>query len=84
MLARREYDRLASEATEGGQANAGAAGEEDGHGATANREGTGTEEPPGTMETAEDDGSAGPRHGNLTAPTAPGPSMARLRAASMT
>ena len=43
-LARREYDRLASEATEGGQANVGAAGGEDGHGASENREGTGTEE----------------------------------------
>ena len=43
-LAHREYDLLASEATEGGPANAGAFGSEDGHGALANREGTETEE----------------------------------------
>ena len=43
-LALREYDLLASEATKGGPANAGAAGSKDGHGALANREGTETEE----------------------------------------
>ena len=43
-LARREYDLLALEATEGGPSNAGAAGSEDGHGDLANREGTETEE----------------------------------------
>ena len=43
-LARRKYKKLASEATEGGQANAGTAGVEDGHGASANRKVTGTEE----------------------------------------
>ena len=43
-LACREYDLLASEAAEGGPANAGAAGSEDSCGATANREGTETEE----------------------------------------
>ena len=43
-LARHEYNLLASEATEGGPANAGAAGSEDGHGALENREGTETEE----------------------------------------
>ena len=35
-LARRKYDILASEAKEGGQANAGAAGREEGHGASEN------------------------------------------------
>ena len=43
-LAHRKYNRLASEATEGGQANAGAVGGEDGHGDTDNREGVKTEE----------------------------------------
>ena len=43
-VTRRDYSRLALEATEGGQANAGASGGEDGHGALANQEGTGTEE----------------------------------------
>ena len=35
-LARRKYNILALEATEGGQANTGAAGREDGHGASVN------------------------------------------------
>ena len=43
-LARREYDLLASEATEGGPANVGAASSKGGHGALANQEGTETEE----------------------------------------
>ena len=43
-LARSKYDRLELEATEGGQANEGLARREDGHGATANREETGTKE----------------------------------------
>ena len=41
-LARREYDLLALEATEGGSDNTGAAGVEDGHGALANQKGTET------------------------------------------
>ena len=40
----RKYNILASEATEGGSANAGAAGSENVHGALANREGAETEE----------------------------------------
>ena len=43
-LARREYDLLSSEATEGVQANAGDVGSEASHGATANRERTEVEE----------------------------------------
>ena len=43
-LARCEYDIMALEATEGGQARAGAASREDGHGVSENREGTGTDE----------------------------------------
>ena len=43
-LARRKYNLLASKETEGFQANAGAAGSKDGHGAMANRVGTETEE----------------------------------------
>ena len=43
-LVRRKYDILASEATEGGHASAGAAVGEDGHGASDNREGPGTAE----------------------------------------
>ena len=39
-----EYNLLASEATEGGPANAGAISSQDGHGASENREGTKTEE----------------------------------------
>ena len=43
-FARREYDLLASEVTDGGPANAGVSGSKVGHGALANREGTETEE----------------------------------------
>ena len=43
-FARRKYDLLVSEATEGGQANTGAAGGKDGYGALANREGMEMEE----------------------------------------
>ena len=43
-LALRKYDLLASKTTEGGPANAGGAGSEDGHGALANREGSKTGE----------------------------------------
>ena len=43
-LARREYNILALKATEGGQAIAGTAGGDDGHGALAYQEITGTEE----------------------------------------
>ena len=43
-LVHREYDRLASEATEGGQATTRSAGREDDHGASENREGIRTEE----------------------------------------
>ena len=61
-LARLEYDRLASEATEGGQANTGVAGREDGHGASENQEGKGTEEegdetPHGVLPTQKPDRS---------------------------
>ena len=44
MQPRRKYDLLASEVTEGGQANAGDAGSEAGHGATGDQEGTETKE----------------------------------------
>ena len=37
MHPRRKYDNVASEATERGQASAGATAREDGHGATGNR-----------------------------------------------
>ena len=43
-LACREYDILSSEATEGGHANAGGVGREEGHGALENQEGSGTAE----------------------------------------
>ena len=43
-LAHPKYNILASEATEGGQANTGAAGGKDGYGALANREGMEMEE----------------------------------------
>ena len=43
-LARRDLDILSSEAKERGQANVGAAGGEDGHGASVNQDGPGTEE----------------------------------------
>ena len=46
VLARREYDLLTLEATGGSPANAGFSGNEDGHGALANREGTKTHPPP--------------------------------------
>ena len=43
-LARRKYDLLASDATEGGQENVGAASCKAGHGATESQEGTEAEE----------------------------------------
>ena len=55
-LARREYSILALDATKGGQANAGAAGGEDNHGALANQEGTeeeGDETPQCTLPVQE-------------------------------
>ena len=44
MHPRREYDLLGSEATEGGPDNTGNTGSKDGHGATEDQEGMGTEE----------------------------------------
>ena len=60
-LARCEYNLLASEATEGGPDNSGAAGGEDGHGDLANRGGTETEEeedetPQRALPSRENDG----------------------------
>ena len=43
-LVRCKYDKLALEATEGGQSNAGAAGGEDDHGESVDQERRGTEE----------------------------------------
>ena len=60
-LARCKYNILESEAMEGGPTNAGAAGVEVNHGASANQEGTGTEDevdetPQRTLPMRESDG----------------------------